>query len=106
MQGAQVRSLVRELRSHMPCGVAINTQIKMKALHKLQCSVPFLLCTGNRCVWGQAEPGWSSCSTVTGSVVLGKQGPFSQPQALHLLNRTTHCLYSSQACFGNQTKIK
>ena len=31
-QGAQVRSLVRELRSHMPCGVAKQNEEKIIAL--------------------------------------------------------------------------
>ena len=34
MQGASVRSLVRELRSHMPHGVAKKRNTEQKSLHK------------------------------------------------------------------------
>ena len=35
MQGAQVHSLVRELRSHMPCGMAKKNKKKKKLKEKM-----------------------------------------------------------------------
>ena len=50
LQGAQVRSLVRELRSHMPCDVAKNLKKRKKAKTVLSpASVPSTLLLGPGC---------------------------------------------------------